>query len=264
MPELFPNPTVYVLSLLIVAGAQLIYATVGFGAGMFSIALLALLLPDLPGTVTTLFLITLVTEVWVLCHAWRQARLRMLLTVLPTAILGLWLGTHLLVTGEVGWLKRLLGVVVLAAGAWFLYEERRNRSEATASTSLDVGGGGRLRAWASLPVGLASGVLAALFGTGGPPVIILLRGYRLDKGAFRATLLWFFLLMSVLRAGGYAQAGLLTMREVVAAGWLLPGSLIGVVVGMAAHRHLSERHFARGVSVLLILLGGLLMFGGGR
>ena len=39
MPELFPNLPTYVFCALVMAGAQLLYATVGFGAGMFSIAI---------------------------------------------------------------------------------------------------------------------------------------------------------------------------------------------------------------------------------
>ncbi len=76
MPELFPSVTVFVLCGLVVACAQMIYATVGFGAGMFSIALLAMLLPDLAGAVAALLLLTLVTEVWVKgspCHLPQQS-----------------------------------------------------------------------------------------------------------------------------------------------------------------------------------------------
>jgi uncharacterized membrane protein YfcA len=118
--------------------------------------------------------------------------------------------------------------------------------------------------WVSLPVGLASGVLGGLFGTGGPPVIVLLKGHRLDKGAFRATLLWYFLLMSFVRGASYLQAGILTGSEAIAALWLLPPALLGVLAGMIAHRRISEQRFATVVSLLLMLLGALLMIGVGR
>lgn len=267
MPELFPDVITYVLCGLIVAGASMIYATVGFGAGMFSIALLAMILPDLAPAVATLLILTFVTELWVLAHAWRQARFRLLLGLLPTMALGMWLGTELLIAGDVAWLKRALGVVVLGAGVWFLYDERGGRAnrEREDRPAAHPRHGGRSRtAWLSLPIGLASGVLAGLFGTGGPPVIVFLRGYRLDKGAFRATLLWYFFLMSFFRAGSYLSAGVLTSNEAVAAVWLLPPTLLGIALGMAAHQRLSERRFATAVSLLLVLLGALLMIGVGR
>ena len=120
------------------------------------------------------------------------------------------------------------------------------------------------RAWWGLPVGLLAGGLAGLFGTGGPPVIILLKRYNLDKGAFRATILWFFLIMSVLRGASYLRVGVLTSSELIAALWLLPASVLGMVLGMVTHRSMSERRFGIAVSVLLIVLGLLLLVGGGK
>ena len=275
MPDLFPNLTTFVLCGLVVAGAQLIYATVGFGAGMFSIALLALLLPDLAQAVATLLLLTFVTEAYVLIHAWRQARIRLLLGLLPMTAVGMWLGTELLVAGNVSRLKCALGVVIAAAGAWFLYTESRAKRQGSTSPGREECRQDRpnatkeipdsfARLWTSLPAGLASGTLAGLFGTGGPPVIIFLKAHGLNKGAFRATLLWYFLLVSFLRAAGYMRAGILTTDELTAALWLLPPSLAGMLLGMALHRRVPERGFQTSVSVLLILLGGLLALGGGR
>ena len=107
-------------------------------------------------------------------------------------------------------------------------------------------------------------MLTGLFGTGGPPVIVLLRGYRLDKGAFRATLLGYFFLMSFFRSSSYIWAGILTWDIVWAALWLMPATIIGVLLGMAAHHRLSEQSFGVVVSILLMLLGSLLLIGVSR
>ncbi len=271
MPPLFPDWPTFALCALIMAAAQLIYATVGFGAGMFSVALLALVLPDLAPAVATLMVLTFVTEVWVLAHSWRQARGRLLIGLLPTMALGLWLGTHVLATADVSGLKRGLGFVVAAAGAWFLFQHQRAgraptypaadepRPEPASPVTAR-----RRRGWSALPAGLVSGVLAGMFGTGGPPVIVFLRAYGLDKGAFRATILWYFLIMSLVRAVTYTREGLLTTAELYAALWLLPASLIGMGLGMVVHHRVSERQFSLAVAVLLVLLGVLLVVGVGR
>jgi uncharacterized membrane protein YfcA len=260
MPTLLPDWTSLALATAIVLVAQLIYATVGFGAGMFAIALFALIWPDLARPVATLALLTLVTEVWVLTHAWRHARPRLLLLLLPTMALGMWLGTAALAGGNVSILKRLLGLVVLAAGAWFLRSTRRGVPPAAA---LDPPPAARGRWWA-LPTGLLSGVLAGLFGTGGPPVIVFLRAHGLDKSAFRATLLWYFFIMSLTRGATYIQQGLLTWQIVYAAVWLLPPTAIGIGLGMTLHDRLSERQFGTAIAGLLIALGLLLASGVGR
>jgi len=159
-------------------------------------------------------------------------------------------------------------MVVATAGAWFLYEEWHCQWPPGTSASLNTGNQEEPqkhpgRAWLSLPVGLVSGVLGGLFGTGGPPVILLLKGYRLDKGAFRATLIWYFFVMGLCRGIGYLHAGVLTGSEFAAAMWLLPATIFGTILGLAVHHRVSEHYFAAIVSVLLMILGILLLIGGG-
>lgn len=262
MPDLFGHPLPLIACVLIMAGAQLIYATVGFGAGMFAVTLMAMVLPDLTGVVVVLLILTLVTEVWVLTRAWRQARIRLVVWLVPGMAVGLWLGTRILVTTDVGLLKQFLGWVVAGAGLYFAFENRvrrgtQNPEESEKCLPLSV-------SWISLPVGFLSGVLGALFGTGGPPVIIFLRACRLDKATFRSTILMYFLLMSLLRAGTYTTAALFTMDRVWAAALLLPGSIAGVIVGTVIHNRISDRLFSQVISVLLIVLGLLLASGAGR
>ena len=104
MPELYPDLLTFIACCLIMTGAQLIYATVGFGAGMFAVALLAMILPDLAGAVAVLLILTFVTEVSVLAQAWRETRLRLLLGLVPTMAIGLWVGTQVLLEGRVDFL----------------------------------------------------------------------------------------------------------------------------------------------------------------
>ena len=261
MPDLFVNLPSLVACILIMAGAQLIYATVGFGAGMFAVSLMALVLPDLTGIVVVLLILTFVTEVWVLARDWPRAKIRLLGWLVPGVVLGLWLGTRVLVTSDVSVLKRFLGLVVVGAGVYFIVDNRVRQSDQSPVK------GELLRPiawWISLPVGLLSGVLGAMFGTGGPPVIIFLRSCRLDKAAFRSTILTYFLLMSLLRAGTYTTAGLLTADRAWAAAFLLPGSLAGIIIGTIIHDRISERRFSQVVSALLVVLGVLLLAGAGR
>ncbi|UCE60889.1 MAG: sulfite exporter TauE/SafE family protein [Phycisphaerales bacterium] len=262
MPELFGDIPSFVACVLIMAAAQVIYATVGFGAGMFAVSLMALVLPNLTGVVVVLLILTFVTEVWVLAHNWHHARIRLLGWLLPGMAVGLWTGTWILETSDVSFLKRLLGLVVIGAGVYFILESRNRRHNQNAAS-----GKAQLAQktpWLTLPLGLISGVLGAMFGTGGPPVIILLRAYGLDKAAFRSTILTYFLLMSLLRAGTYTNAGFITVDYALAAGMLLPSSLVGIIIGMIVHNRISESRFSQLVSVLLVALGILLATGAGK
>jgi uncharacterized membrane protein YfcA len=262
MPELFVDLPSFVACVLIMAGAQLIYATVGFGSGMFAVALMALVLPDLTDIVVVLLMLTAVTEVWVLARTWRRAKIRLLGWLVPGMVVGLWLGTRILVTTDISLLRRFLGLVVIGAGVYFVLEHRaRTASHNGAANEAPVS----LRVpWISLPVGLLSGLLGAMFAIGGPPVIIFLRAHSLDKFTFRSTILAYFLLMSLLRAGAYAKADLVTCDRALAAALLLPGSVAGIIIGTVIHKRISERRFSQAVSLLLVVLGVLVAAGVGR
>jgi uncharacterized membrane protein YfcA len=110
--------------------------------------------------------------------------------------------------------------------------------------------------------GLASGVLAGLFGTGGPPVILYYRYRGLDKQAFRAVLLAVFLATSVVRIPTYFASGIAGIPSVVSALLVLPVCLVGLVVGHRLHVAISERSFRRGTALVLAILGILLIVRG--
>lgn len=262
MPDLFGGIQQFVLCMLIMLGAQLIYATVGFGAGMFAVAVMALVLPDLAGIVVVLLILTFIAEIWVLTRSWRHIEFRLLVWLIPGLLVGLWLGTRVLINADVSLLKQILGFVVGGTGLYFFYENRiGNRKEDSTGNNPRMFPGAR---WISLPVGLLSGALGAIFGTGGPPVIIFLRACRLNKTPFRSTMMTFFLTMSLLRAGIYSTTGLLTADRALAAVMLLPGSMAGIIIGVIIHERISESQFRYMVAILLVVLGALLAAGLGR
>lgn len=262
LPTLFPTVGHYVLALLILIGGQLIYATVGFGAGMFAITLLVLLLDDLPGVVMMMLLLTWTTEVMVLSREWRHARGKMLLWMVPPMALGTVVGTALLKSGDADKLKLLLGLVVALAGLWFLFQDYKNKTNDLVKAAMPARPMNNIRGIIALPVCFSSGFLGAMFGTGGPPVIIYLRSFNLPKGNFRSTILAFFITMSVSRVcAAYLGKGdaLLTWKDFHAAAWMIPASIIGTILGAKVYSRLSERVFARIVSVMIFLLGLVLI-----
>ncbi|MCH2373625.1 MAG: sulfite exporter TauE/SafE family protein [Planctomycetes bacterium] len=263
MPELFPTLSIYCVCAVIVVVSQLIYAAVGFGSGLFALSTMALLVPDLAGVVVSLFALNVVTEVVILTRIWRQGRLGLLLSLVPTTLVGIWLGTEVLkkfdLSGDFGALRRVLGIVVVAMGLWFFVQDRATSSGARVRDSPSIG----IRWWIDGPTGLIAGTLMALFGTGGPPIVAVLKTHNVTKAVFRATMVWYFFVVSLARAGTYLSAGMLEVRDLIAAGWLLPPAFVGMALGLRVHRALSEFYFARAVSTLLVILGLVLVIGAG-
>lgn len=259
LPVLFPSPIHYVAALLILIGGQLIYATVGFGAGMFAITLLVLLLDDLHGVVMMMLLLTWTTEVLVLSREWRHARGRLLGWMIPPMAVGTYFGNNMLKSGDGEQLKILLGTVVAAAGLWFLFQDyRRSRAGEVDAPDREVAIT-PVRAVIGAPTCFASGFLGALFGTGGPPVIIYLKSFDLPKTNFRATILSFFMGMSIARMTIAVASDNLHGADVHTAIWMLPASVIGTILGAKVYRLLSERVFAKLVSIMIVLLGLVLI-----
>jgi len=198
--------------------------------------------------VPLLLLVNLPTEGWV---SWRDRKSISFANagwLLPAMLLGLPLGTWLLSeVGDQAWVLTLLGVVVVLFAVWLLWDSLR-----AALPKRDLPG--PLGSF----VGLVAGILGAMFGTGGPPVILWFQLQGLGKGAFRATLLGLFLVMSITRVPTYAAAGLLTRQVFVSAAIVLPAGLLGLLLGQHLHLEIPERRFRQGVAVVLGVLGVML------
>jgi len=245
---IFPTWTALVLTAGVMLLAQLVYSLYGFGSGLIAVSLGALFLPDLTALVPLLLLVNLPTEGWVSWRDRRSISFRQAGWVLPAMLLGLPLGTWLLkVAGDQPWAITVLGVVVLVFAVWLLWDSTRTELP---QRSLPGPLGG--------VIGLVAGTVGAMFGTGGPPVILWFQLQGLDKSAFRATLLGLFLVMSIGRLPTYGVAGLLTAKVLVSALLILPAGLLGLWLGQRLHLSIPERRFRQGVAVVLGVLGVML------
>ena len=233
------------LACVALATAEAVYVLLGFGSGLIAVGSLALLLPELRDAVVLLLLVNLPAELYVVRSSWSQIQWRGVLVLFAGVSVGIPIGAALLRWGEPRILLTALGLCLVAAGAVSLAKPRLER--------------GRHPRWAPPPVGLLSGVLAGLFGTGGPPLILYYRLVGVDKAVFRGNLMAIFLLMTVVRVPSYAALGLLTAPRLISALIVAPAVLAGAYVGQLVHIRLMEDQFRRVVSAALVVLGLLLI-----
>ena len=229
----------------VLAVAQLVYVMFGFGAGLIAVGALALFLPDIKDAVVLLLLVNIPAELFVVWRSRREIRWRGILVICVGIAIGVPAGTAILQLGDPSVVLTILGLFLVAVGVLFLVLPEARRIE---------DGVGR----ASI-IGLVSGVLSGLFGTGGPPLIVYFRLRGIDKSAFRSHLMAIFLVVTAVRLPSYAFSGLLTAPRLTSALVVLPAVLLGGFVGHKVHLSLSERLFRRAVSVALALLGVLLL-----
>ncbi len=245
METVFATPAQFLVACLILACAEAIYVLLGFGAGMVAVGLLALVMPELRDVIVILLLVNLPAEAYVVASSWRHITWRGVLLVMAGVAAGIPLGSWLLSTGDLGVLLTLLGVMMVVVGGVFLLTPDRPPRP--------------VPAWTAPPVGLVSGVLTGLFGTGGPPLIFYYQLRGSDKAAFRGNLMAIFLLMTAFRLPSYAAFGLITAPRVWSSLALVPAAMLGALVGDRIHLRIDEATFRRLVSVALIVIGATLL-----
>ncbi len=246
----FESAPQFLAACLILAAAEAVYVLLGFGAGLIAVGLLALLMPELRDVVVILLLINLPAEIWVVRNSWRSISWRGVLVIFAGVALGIPLGTWLLRWANAGLLLTALGVFLVVVGAAFLV--------------LDGPTDRRPAGWLAPIVGLASGILTGLFGTGGPPLILHYRLSGMEKAAFRGNLMAVFLLMTTVRVPSYAVFGLITAPRMWSALAVLPAVILGALIGNSIHLRIGEATFRRLVSAALVVIGVLLLMPGGR
>ena len=225
---------------------QVVYAALGFGSGMVTISLLALIYGKLDSFVPFFLLLCIPTEVYV---AHRDRKLidfknvgTILLAVIPTIILG---GLFLKRLAGPG-LELFLGILVSLLAIYYLFFEDRWLPDVSGRVPLVL-------------VGLSSGLLGSMFGLSGPPLIFYFKAKGLKKQEFRVALLSIFFIMSLLRVVVYGAMGLYPLNVLKSALVTLPFVFVGLALGAALHHHIPEALFKRLTSLLLLVSGLLLL-----
>lgn len=228
------------IAALVVLGAYFVRGVSGFGSGLVSVPLLALMFPL--QEVVPFVVVTDLTASLLLGRANRKAiAWSEIAPLLPGSLAGVVFGTVLLLLLDRSRLLVGLGLVVVFFGLRSLLGLEGSRPAS--------------RLWA-LPASLAGGTMGALFGTGGPPYVIYLRHRIRDKGVFRATTSALLLFDGGLRVAAFAIAGLLfearLLTSYLAA---LPLMGLGLALGHRVHLALSPATFGRAIGVLLVASG---------
>jgi len=161
--------------------------------------------------------------------------------------IGIPVGAWALGLSDAGVLLKALGVVLLIVGTGFLIVPPHRVV--------------RWPGWVAGPVGLSSGLLTGLFGTGGPPLVMYYQLSGADKAAFRGNLMAIFLLMTFIRVPSYVGMGLITAERLWSSLAVLPAVLAGAWIGNRLHLRIEEATFRRLVAGALVVLGAFLLLG---
>jgi uncharacterized membrane protein YfcA len=239
------DATFFVL-LLVVAVSGTVRGFAGFGAGMVFMPIAAALVgPRI--AVVIIWLVDTLPTIPILVPAFGQVRWKTVLPVLAGYAPALPLGIWWLATGDVGLLRWAISLAVLAAIAvlWSGWRDRGERSPFIAAGA-----------------GAFSGIFGGATQLSGPPVVIYWLSSDAPAWQFRANVIVYFFLTTILSGSAMALAGIFTVKAATYAVIFTPVYAAGVYAGKHLFPLASERFFRRTAFCLILFaaLSGLPLF----
>jgi uncharacterized protein len=213
---------------LVVILASVTQGVIGFGAGLISMSLLAMIWPMATATavMNPVGVILSLSLAW---SQWRSVNFRSIFPLLIGLPVGIFVGVLLLDILPNHQLRALLGCTLIITVI-----HRLSGSAVRRVLPLSIGA----------LVGFCSGVIGASLNTAGPPALIYasLSGWKKDE--FRANLAIFFFTSSFIAFLGLSYQGVVQLETLKVSGLLIPLVLIGSRLGLSLGHHLSQRYFS--------------------
>ncbi len=232
------------LPLILVSAAAVFVSSVVQGATGFGFVIIAapVLATYLEPTLVVPVMVSLgfIVTLGVLYHGRRWVDVRRVWVLTLAGAASTPVGALLLVSLSSGTLKLLMGAVVVATGvAMLLGLQRATRHERAAS----------------VPVGIASGVLAGSAGIAGAPIILFFANQGVDPRTFRANMVFYLQIVNLVALPSFFVGGVLTADALSLTAALLPASVAGVGVGIWLSSRLSAALFRRAALVVVLIAG---------
>jgi uncharacterized membrane protein YfcA len=231
------------VSLLI---AAFIKGATGLGFPLIATPALALLL-DIRTAVMVLILPNLFMDTArVIRDGFPYDIFRRFSSVIAPTIIGVFLGTMLLVKMPLWILNLCLGVIIMGFVASNLFKLNFTISPQGEKILSPI-------------VGFISGVLNGMTNAAGPALGIYLYSLRLDKRVFVKSIATIFITTKLTQLVAISTWNLFNWDTIKLSIQVLLFSLAGFYAGMKAHDNINQRNFNRGLLALLSLIGVILI-----
>lgn len=234
--------TELLLTALILFGATLLSSIFGFGAALFAMPLLTLLL-DVQ-TATPLFALAGLTNSMIIAIVnWRRIDFASAWRLVVATLLGIPVGVLLIKYIPGNLITHLMGVFLVGFGVYRLAKFQLPKLNSST--------------WA-ITFGFFAGVLGGAYNTAGPPVVIYGEMSRWSPVKFRATLLSYFSVTATGIVVSHGLAGLWSAEVFQYYSLSVPGILASIAIGSWINHRLTVERFQSLLSVILVILGILL------
>ncbi len=244
---LFNSLNSFLTAAIIIMLGQIIYAAIGFGSAMISITMLSIIFGNISQIIPYFLLLCVPTEIIIVSRNRHFLDFKFLKNFLLYLFSGLLIGSLLLKFTMPQKLLIYLGLVIIVIAFYFLlFENKMNPSF-------------KKNGMAGKTLSFLSGILGGVYGISGPPIIIFLKGLKMDKSRFRTTILSVFFAMSIIRTFIYTLLGLYNTKIILSVIATLPFVAAGIYIGNKIHLIISETRFKKITAILLLINGTILV-----
>ena len=212
------------------------------GSGTIAVAIFAAVLPAKQST-GALLLLLIVADVFAVAMYRRHANWRELGRLLPAVVAGVVLGVAFLAVANDTWVKRAIGVILLAVVAITLFRRR-------VTAAVDPH---RPHAGAAATYGALAGFTTMVANAAGPVMSMYFLARRFPVKEFLGTAAWFFAIINVAKVPFSVGLGLITPPGLLLDLILVPAVIAGALCGRWIAARIDQTLFERLVVVFTIV-----------
>ena len=216
----------------------------GGGTGILVGPMLTLILPA-KETVGLMLPLLLATDILSLFYYWNQWDRRNVLTLMPGALIGIFLGTRILGVIPDLYLKKTIGLLACLFAVAQVVRDRVLKSQSPFKGGVIYG----------LAAGFVTGTISALAHIGGLVTTMYLLPQRLENRTFVGTTTAIYFLINVAKVGPYFHLGLLNGSVLVRDLYLIPAIAAGTGLGILLNRRVQGTAFSKVVLVFVLVTG---------
>ena len=229
-------------AIVIITLGACVQGILGFGLGLLTMSLLPLFwgIPHAVGTLSPLGVILTLSLTYRLRGHINWSDIKWSLIPMP---FGVMLGIGILSHWPNEIIKALLGVLLIA---YVLYSLKTPGTQ-----SLEA------RPLLANTAGFFSGICSGAFGTSGPPILVYANTMNWPRDKFRANLQGFFVTTATLSFVAQVNAGLVNEKTLPKTIAIVPGLLVGAMVGNKLATRIPQALFRRIILVVLTIMGFL-------
>ena len=230
-----------ILGLIIIFLAGITSGLTGFGFSLVSVPLMMLFLPLKTITPIILLLSTLI-NLFLLFEAGKFVNIKRIWPLILVGILGIPLGTYLLIFLDVTILKISVGLIIILSAIAFLTGFKQEIKKEKSAFAI---------------VGFISGLLNGSTAMSGPPVVLFFTNQNIEKRVFRANLIAYFLVLNLVTIPFFLIGNLITLETIGYTALFLPALFLGGLAGTKLVHKINEKLFKK-IVLLIIIASGLL------